>query len=198
MATPIDDLREHIARLEAALEHELSEARSRWRYRLEAGRVHFEHDVRLAHQRLRQSIPAFIRESEPLNLLTAPIIYSLIVPIALVDVWITVYQRTCFPLYGISRVRRSDYIVIDRQHLAYLNAIEKINCMYCGYANGVLAYVREVAARTEQYWCPIRHAKRLKAAHAHYREFIEYGDPEAYKRRLTMLRDELKHEPHDS
>jgi hypothetical protein len=197
MPTPIDDLRAHIARLEAALEHELDEARERWKYRVDRGRVRFERDIHLAHKRLKQSIPAFIRESEPLNILTAPIIYSLLLPIALADLWITVYQRCCFPIYRISRVRRADYIVIDRQHLAYLNGIEKINCMYCGYANGVLAYIREVAARTEQYWCPIRHARKLKAPHTHYREFVEYGDAQGYKRRLPMLRDELKPGSHD-
>ena len=162
MPSRVDDLRDHIARLERALEMELMEARERWRYRIEAGRVRFEHDVHLAHERLKQSIPAFIRESDPINLLSAPVIYSLIVPILLIDLWITVYQVICFRMYGIARVRRSAYIVIDRQHLGYLNAIEKINCMYCGYANGVLAYVREVAARTEQFWCPIRHAHRTR------------------------------------
>jgi hypothetical protein len=197
MSTPIDELRNQIARLEAAFEHEISEARERWKYRIEQGRVHFERDVHLAHKRLKQSIPAFIRDSEPLNLLTAPIIYSLLIPIALVDLWVTVYQRCCFPIYKVSLVRRADYIVIDRQHLAYLNGIEKINCMYCGYANGVFAYVREVAARTEQYWCPIRHARRVKAPHAHYREFVEYGDAQGYKRLLPMLREELKPGPHD-
>jgi len=33
---------------------------------------------------------------------------------------------------------------MDRHHLAYLNVIEKLNCEYCGYANGVFAYVREI------------------------------------------------------
>lgn len=192
MPTPIDDLRDHIAQLERALEVEFTMARDRWRYRIEAGRVRFERDVRLAHKRLKQRIPAFIRESDPVNLLTAPLIYSLIVPIMLIDLWITLYQVICFRAYGIARVRRAGYIVIDRQHLAYLNAIEKVNCMYCGYANGVLAYVREVAARTEQYWCPIRHAKRILASHAHYRTFVEYGDAEGYQRQLPLLRAELK------
>jgi len=192
MPSRVDDLRDHIARLERALEMELMEARERWRYRIEAGRVRFEHDVHLAHERLKQSIPAFIRESDPVNLLTAPVIYSLIVPIVLIDLWITLYQAVCFRMYGIARVRRSGYIVIDRQHLAYLNAIEKLNCMYCGYANGVLAYVREVAARTEQFWCPIRHARRTRGSHPHYREFVDYGDAEGYKRRLPVLRAELK------
>ena len=194
MPSPIDDLLAQIAHLERALETEFGHARDRWRYRIEAGRVRFERDVYLAHRRLKQSIPSFVRESEPINLLSAPVIYSLIVPIALVDLWITIYQAICFRLYGIARVRRSGYIVIDRQHLAYLNAIEKLNCMYCGYANGVLAYVREIAARTEQYWCPIRHAKRTRGSHAHYREFVDYGDAEEYKRQLPILRAELNRE----
>ena len=87
----------------------------------------------------------------------------MVLPIALLDLWASVYQWVCFPVYGISRVRRSAYVVIDRQHLAYLNAIEKLNCVYCGYGNGVFAYVREIAGRTEQYRCPIRHARRVRA-----------------------------------
>jgi hypothetical protein len=114
------------------------------------------------------------------------------VPIALLDLWISLYQLICFPVYRIPLVKRRGFIVFDRQHLAYLNAIEKANCLYCGYANGVLAYVREIAARTEQFWCPIRHAKRLRAPHAHYRLFVDYGDAEGYHKRLPILRDELK------
>ena len=65
-------------------------------------------------------------------------------------------------------MRRRDYFVFDRHHLAYLNAIEKLNCAYCSYANGLVAYVREIAGRTEQFWCPIKHARRAIGAHAHY------------------------------
>ena len=69
-----------------------------------------------------------------------------------------------------------------------------MNCGYCGYANGVLAYVREIAGRTEQYWCPIRHAKRVRAPHPHYREFVDYGDATGYQQRLPLLRAKLKDE----
>jgi len=192
MSSRIDDLLEHISQLERELETEFNRARDAWRYRVEAGRVRFERDVRVAHKRLRQSIPRFIRESSPLNALTAPVIYSMVVPIAILDASFTVYQWICFSSYGIARVSRGKYIVIDRQHLAYLNAIEKLNCMYCGYANGVFAYVREIAARTEQYWCPIRHATRVRGAHAHYREFVDYGDADGYHRRLPVLRNTLR------
>ena len=107
----------------------------------------------------------------------------------------SVYQAICFRAYGIARVPRSAYIVIDRHHLAYLNAIEKANCMFCSYANGVFAYTREVAGRTEQYWCPIRHAKRVRGAHAHYGAFVAFGDADGYRKRLPLLRAELKPPP---
>ena len=194
MTSRIDDLLDHIARLEREVEAELERRRTQWRYRIEAGRVRFEHEVHLAHQRLKRGIPRFLRESSVPNLLTAPLIYSMVVPIAALDVWISFYQAICFRVYGIARVSRSRYVVVDRQHLAYLNAIEKLNCMFCGYANGVFAYVREVAGRTEQYWCPIRHARRVRAPHQHYRHFVDYGDAEGYRRRLIPLRHELQNE----
>ena len=192
MPSQLDDLLDRLTHLERQVEEEAARAGEAWRYRIEAGRVRFEREVRQAHLRLRQGLPAFLRESNPISLLTAPVIYSMVLPIALLDLWASVYQWVCFPVYGISRVRRSAYVVIDRQHLAYLNAIEKVNCVFCGYGNGVFAYVREIAGRTEQYWCPIRHARRVRAPHAHYREFVDYGDAEGYHRRLPMLRKELK------
>jgi hypothetical protein len=192
MPSRIDDLFARIDVLEREIESEFSGARERLRYRIEAGRVRFARDVHQAHRRIRQSVPRFLRESSIQSVLSAPFIYSLIVPVVILDVWVTLYQAICFRLYGIARVRRSAYIVIDRQHLAYLNAIEKLNCVFCAYANGTFAYVREIAGRTEQYWCPIRHAARVRGAHPHYRHFVDYGDAEAYRRRLLPLREELR------
>ena len=85
MRSRVDDLLEPIATLERELEHELNRAREQWRYRIEAGRIRFEREVRLAHERLRLSIPRFLRESSVPNLVSAPIIYSMVVPIALLD-----------------------------------------------------------------------------------------------------------------
>jgi hypothetical protein len=192
MAHNADRLVARIAELEEQIEREMAHARTQFRYRIESGRVRFERDVRHVHKRLKQSIPRFLRESHPLHVLSAPVIYSMAVPITLLDLWITAYQAICFPIYRIPRVNRSAYIVIDRQHLAYLNAIEKLNCVYCGYANGVFAYVREIAGRTEQYWCPIKHATRVRAPHGHYREFVDYGDATAYHRELPMLRAKVQ------
>jgi hypothetical protein len=141
---------------------------------------------------LPQSIPRYLLEADLLSLLTAPIIYSLLLPFAVLDLWVMLYQAICFPIYRIARVPRRRYFAIDRHKLAYLNRIEKMNCTFCSYANGVLAYTREVAARTEQYWCPIKHARTIPVPHSRYEGFFEYGDAERYRRDLRHVRDALR------
>ncbi|MEY5100203.1 MAG: hypothetical protein RJA36_2922 [Pseudomonadota bacterium] len=91
--------------------------------------------------------------------------------------------------------RRRDYLVFDRADLPYLNAIEKFNCLYCSYGNGVLAYAREIAARTEQYWCPIKHARRIRDAHEHYPRFFEHGDAAAFRAGLERLQQQYEEPP---
>ncbi|MGE0040058.1 MAG: hypothetical protein AB7H88_12140 [Vicinamibacterales bacterium] len=153
-----------------------------------------ERDLRRRQRQFRQGVPAYLRDASLRNLLTTPIIYSMAVPFVLLDAWVTLFQWICFPLYGITRVRRRDYVIIDRHRLGHLNAIEKVNCAYCGYANGVLAYVTEVTGRTEQYWCPIRHRRAVLRPHAHYRRFVPYDDAAAYRRELPRLRALLARE----
>ena len=126
------------------------------------------------------------------TVLTAPLIYSVCAPFALLDAWVTLYQAVCFRAWGIRRVRRHTYFVIDRHKLDYLNGAERLHCLYCSYANGVIAYVREVAARTEQYWCPIRHARPVSGGHRRYGHFARYGAGREYRDRLPLFRSALK------
>jgi hypothetical protein len=181
MSTPISDLTEKIATLEAELEAELAKRRAELRVGMERGRVVFEEEILRRHRELRTKLSRYILRAHPLVVLTAPVIYSLILPLLLLDLFVTVYQAVCFPAYGIAKVRRGDYFVFDRRHLAYLNALEKLNCAYCSYANGLIAYVREIAGRTEQYWCPIKHARRVIGAHPYYAQFKDYGDAAAFR-----------------
>jgi hypothetical protein len=183
VAALIDKMRS----LEAELEAELAKRRAELRVGLEKGRAIFEEEILRRHRELKTRLSAYILGAHPLVVITAPVIYSVIVPLVLLDLFVTVYQAVCFPVYGIPKVRRRDYLVFDRHHLAYLNALEKLNCAYCSYANGLIAYVREIASRTEQYWCPIKHARRLIGAHANYATFEDYGDAEGYQRRLAEL-----------
>ena len=183
------------ASAETNLERHVNRGRRRWQSRVHRGRVWFDRELRDAHRRLRQSIPAYVIEGNLFSLLTAPVIYSLLLPFVLLDLWVTLYQSICFPIYGIDRVPRRRYFAIDRHKLAYLNGIEKANCTFCSYANGLLAYVREVAGRTEQYWCPIKHARTIPVPHRRYHLFFDYGDAEHYRRDLLRLRDGLRFAP---
>lgn len=147
--------------------------------------------VRRVHAGFRVGLLQYVLGGDLPTLLTTPVVYSLLLPFGLLDVWVTLFQAACFRAWGIPLVRRRRYLVFDRRSLAYLNALEKVNCVFCGYANGVIAYVREVAARTEQYWCPIRHGRRVRDPHARYANFVAYGDAETYRRALPLLRRAL-------
>lgn len=181
-----------------ALENELStaieEQSGRLRYQLEGKRVVFEKEIKDVHQLAKLGVLRWFLTVRPQNYLTMPIIYGLAIPLLFFDLCISFYQLTCFPVYRISRVRRADYFVLDHQHLAYLNIIEKMHCMYCSYAVGLLAYAREITARTEQYFCPIKHARKILSAHSRYERFLNYGETDNFHGKLEEIRTELAKE----
>jgi hypothetical protein len=192
MASHLAALMEKMRSVEAEIEAELARRREEMRFRFEKRRIVFEREVVRIHQAIRTHAARYFIEANPLIVLTAPVIYSLIVPIALADILVMAYQAICFPIYKIPKVRRRDYLVFDRHHLAYLNIIEKINCAYCSYCNGAIAFVREVAARTEVYWCPIKHARRVLGPHPHYQGFADFGDAEGFREKVDQMKDGIK------
>jgi len=191
MNPKISELLDRIQHMELEIELEMKRRRAELQADFEETRVRFEREVLEQQRRFKTGILAYLLTANWLTVLTAPVIYALIVPISFLDLTITVYQHICFRAYGLPRVKRNDYFVFDRAHLAYLNLIEKINCAYCSYGNGVMAYGREVVARTEQYWCPIKHARKIMAAHPYYTGFVDFGDAQSYKDQLEDLRAEL-------
>ena len=149
MSSRVAELLEEIREREEELEKLIRVREAQLIYTLEGTKVRFEEAVRKAHQQVRVGALRWLRDSTPRNILSAPVIYAMIIPFALLDLCVTIYQWVCFPLYRISRVERRKYIVVDRHQLKYLNTIERFNCIYCGYVNGLVSYVREIVARTE-------------------------------------------------
>ena len=188
MNTRLETLAARIRELEIQLIEEGKRKEHEFCYQMHHRKAHFEEEAKVRHRNLRQSLHSYILKSRYLVLFTGPLIWMGLVPMLLMDLVGTIYQAICFPIYGIPKVRRSDYIVFDRHRLGYLNFIEKLNCEYCSYANGMLAYFTEVAARTEQHWCPIKHAGCFKCEHSRYKHFTEYGDGEGYRTRLDEIR----------
>jgi hypothetical protein len=192
MAAQLEILMEKLRSVEAEIETELAKRREELRFRFENSRIIFEEEVLRVQRAIKVGLARYIRDAHPLVALTAPVIYSLIIPIALVDLWVMAYQAICFPAYGIPKVRRRDYLIFDRHHLAYLNTLEKINCAYCSYCNGAIAFIREVASRTEVYWCPIKHARRVLGPHPYYQGFADFGDAEGFQAKLKQMKDGVK------
>ena len=118
MSPYVERIAKRFREAEKDLAREIEEQEERWHYRVHRGRVWFDREVRRAHRRARQNIPAYIGEGSFLSLLTTPVTYSLMAPLVLLDVWVTMYQCVCFPVYGIARVPRRAYFVIDRHKLA--------------------------------------------------------------------------------
>ena len=192
MTARMEKLAHEIVRLQAELDREIEHRRKAFGWAVKGRLVQFEQGLVAEQRALRTSVAHFLARSAIGSIVSAPVIYSMIIPLVLIDLWTSLYQTICFRAYSLPRVKRSDYIALDRGQLGYLNWIEALNCSFCGYGNGVIAYVREVASRTEQYWCPIKHAIRISAPHDRYISFLEYGDAEGYRARLEVFRDQLR------
>lgn len=125
-----------------------------------------------------------------LNLILGmPFIYLMIIPAIFLHICLEIYHQVCFRLYGIPLVPSKRYFVFDRGLLPYLNWFEKINCFYCEYFNCLLQYAVEIAGRTERFWCPIKHARKMQATHSQYKHFVEYLDGEHYQAKAKALCD---------
>lgn len=181
-----------IRALEAELREKLHAHEERLAYRIRGRRIEFTEEIRAAHRKARVGIIRWVASGDIRNILSAPFIFALIIPFALLDLFLCLYHAVCFRLYRLPPVPRADYVVIDRHHLHYLNILQKLNCVYCGYVNGVIAWARELASVTEQYWCPIKHARKVRGSHTRYAQFIDYGDTEAMAVRVVDLREELR------
>ena len=190
--TPTEQhLSDRIKSLEKELAGVLAEKEKAFEYTFAKGKAYFEEAVLRKHRGFKKHLPTYLLQSSFLAYLTAPVIYSGIVPFWFLDLFLTVYQGICFPVYGIPKVRRHDYIMFDRGNLKYLNLLERLNCAFCSYGNGLFAYATEIAARTEQHWCPIKHSLRLRAPHSRYSHFFDYGDAQRYSQEIDTVRNDF-------
>jgi len=187
----IQTLIEEIKKLEKELLVEIEKKEEEFFYKIKGKKIFFEEEAKKYQKKFHVNLSSYLIHASFLNMITFPIIWFCLIPAICMDFSATFYQMICFPIYGIPKVKRSEYIINDRHSLQYLNIIEKLNCTYCGYFNGLLAYIQEIAARTEQYWCPIKHARKLAAIHSRYHKFLEYGDCKDYQDKLAALRKDF-------
>jgi len=188
MNNKIKEMIEEIEAMKVKLGEEIAQQEKDISYEIQNGYVKFEKDVLDKQKKNMKNLLTWFREIPLLHLLTSPLIYGMIIPAILFDVILFLYQQIIFRIYKFEFIKRSDYIIFDRQYLGYLNSIEKLNCMYCSYFNGLMYYASAIASRTELYFCPIKHAKKVAYKPEYYDEFFEYGVGNDYQEKLKSLR----------
>jgi len=188
----LQELIEKIHVLESELAVEMQKKQEEFFYKIRGEKILFDEKTKQYHKTLVTGSYTYLWNAKTFNILTSPLIWFCLIPALFLDLVATLYQFICFPPNNIPKVRRSNYIIIDRFELEYLNALEKVNCVYCSYFNGLMAYVQEIAGRTEQHYCPIKHARKVAAVHSRYKNFFEYGDADSYKKDVDKLREDFE------
>jgi len=185
MQTKITKILKHIESLYKDLEKEYQQAAKSYGFSLSGKKIIFLEAIRKRNKKIKENAFHYIFTANVRHLLSIPFIWGMIFPVLLLDIFLFIYQTFALSLYRIPKVHRRDYIVYDRKFLSYLNIIQKLNCIYCTYVNGLFAYAVEIGARTERYWCPIKAAKHPRITHSLYAEFADYGDAKGFKRKFN-------------
>lgn len=181
----IKEILEKISQLNKQLADKYNQLADKYGFSLSGKKIIFLEEFRKRNKKFKIPTWKYVIPKNIRHIISMPFIYMMIIPAVILDVFITIYQMICFPLYRIPKVKRGDFIIYDRQFLDYLNIIEKVHCLYCSYVNGLFAYSVEVAGRTERYWCPIKAAHKPKFHHGWYSEFADFGNPEEWKEKFN-------------
>lgn len=181
MISKINEILKDIDQRKKDLVKEYEHLKKTYSFYLEWRKVIFTKKTKEYNKKFKEWLIKYIFTSDVRHLISAPFIYSMSIPAFILDVFLWIFQQTCFRLYWIPFVKRKDYIIYDRKYLDYLNLIEKANCLYCSRVNWLFSYAVEIAWRTERYWCPIKASRRLKATHNWQKHFADYWDPEWFK-----------------
>ncbi len=190
MNDKIREIVEEIEAMKVKLSEEIDKQESHISYEIKNGYVTFEKEVLAKQKENMKNLFTWLGEVPLLHFIVAPLIYAMVIPAICLDVVLFIYQQVVFRVFKFQLIKRSDYMIFDHQYLGYLNAIEKLNCLYCSYFNGLMLYASAIAGRTELYFCPIKHAKKVVAQHSYYDAFLSYGDEEEYQKKLKELRED--------
>ncbi len=117
MLSKIGEILKRMEELKSQLQSEYEALMERYDYAVENRKIVFSEKAKRFQKDVREGVFHYLLSAEIRHLLSIPFIYAMIVPTIVLDLFLTVFQFTAFPLYGIERVRRSDHILFDRKYL---------------------------------------------------------------------------------
>ena len=111
MKDKLEGLLDRIKELEKELLVEVEAKQWQFSYRVQDRKVQFTENARARHKLLTQKLMRYLYQAKPLSALSTPMILFCAVPIIFMDFVAAVFQFVCFPVYGIPKVPRKDYVV---------------------------------------------------------------------------------------
>ncbi len=102
--------------------------------------------------------------------------WFLALPLVLLDLYTMFYHWSYFGYFDFPKVKRADFVRFDRLNLSKLTVFQKINCLYCEYANGVIAYIKTVINCTEIYSCAIKYQYPRPGTEHHTNHFYDFQE----------------------
>ena len=189
MKSKINKILEDIKLKKEELLLEYEELKEKYGFKIEWKKIVWNTEAKKELEKSKKSLSDTIFWTEFRELLSIPFIWMMIIPAFILDIGLFIYQNTAIRLYKIPLAKRSDYVIFDRRQLAYLNIIQKLNCVYCSYFNWIMQYAVEIAGRTEKYWCPIKHARKKIWTHDWEDFFADYWDAEGFKETFCNLKE---------
>lgn len=100
---------------------------------------------------------------------------------------VEIYHQVGFRLYGLKLFNYANYVRFDRERLRFLKGRQWWFCLYCTYMNGTLAYMVDIAGKTEEYWCNMMHREGDGfIPQPHQKNFAPYGDKDAFFAKIDL------------
>ena len=189
MKSKISKILEEIRYKKDELVKEYEKLREKYDFEFIKWKIVFSQKKQEENKKFKLGSFRYMLWSQIRHILSMPFIYAMIIPAVILDIFLFIFQNICFRLYGIPLVKRNEYISSERKHLDYLNWIQKINCLYCSYVNGIFSYAVEIGGRTEKYWCPIKHARKNNTFHNWQDHFADYWDAEWFQESFTSNKE---------
>jgi hypothetical protein len=98
--------------------------------------------------------------------LAAWLLYLALPAVIFIDIILILGNHIIFPLVGIPKINRSDYIKpFSRSKLMNVSIWYKLGCIYCSYTNGVAYYFQVIAMKIEFLYCPWKQKDKTKISH---------------------------------
>src|SRR3989339_1684221 len=121
----IKEILEKISNLNKELSAKYAQLAEKYGFHFANKKVVFLEEFRKRNLKFRIPVWKYVFPRNFRHLLSMPFIYMMIVPVVILDIFVTVYQAFAFPLCHIPKARRSEFIIFDRRFLDYLNWIQK-------------------------------------------------------------------------